>query len=233
MSRLNTRNKYGWINNLFFNYDFKFDPIKAYLENTERMISRYDKKIYKKYKKWNQEHEHNPEMPDAFDIYEEKILISSEFPKILNQSIYLTVYSTFGNEFFTLCEACQETENLKIGPRDMEGGNYLEKCRKYCTKFLNINLNSLNEKWVEIRKYQLIRNSIVHNNGTIKSPDKDLLEFIENSNGIKFDIKNLSIEIESIDFLQTMIDKFICFLLAIAELIMIEKNKNMANYPYG
>ena len=91
----------------------------------------------------------------------------------------------------------------------------------------------MNEKWAEIRKYQLIRNSIAHNDGTIKSPDKDLLEFIENSNGIKFDIKNLSIEIESIDFLKTMIDKFICFLLAIAELIMIEKNKNMANYPYG
>ena len=51
--------------------------------------------------------------------------------------------------------------------------------------------------------------------------------------GLEFDIKNLSIEIESIDFLKTMIDKFICFLLAIAELIMIEKNKNMANYPYG
>ena len=100
MSKLNT-SKYGWMDNLFFNYVFKFDPIKAYLENTQRMISRYNKKNYKKYKKWFQEHECNPEMPDAFDIYEEEILNSSEFPNILNQSIYLTVYSTFENEFFT------------------------------------------------------------------------------------------------------------------------------------
>ena len=74
-------------------------------------------------------------MPNAFDIVEEEIIISSEFPNILNQSIYLTVYSTFENEFFTLCEACQEIENLKIGPKDVKGRNYLEKCRQYCTKF--------------------------------------------------------------------------------------------------
>lgn len=236
MSRLNTRNKYEYLDSFLFMSDLKFDQIRAYLENTQDMISRHEKKInkkYKKYKKWYQEQEYNFEMPDAFDIVEEEIIISSEFPNILNQSIYLTVYSTFENDFFILCEACQKIEDLKIGPRDINGQNYLEKCRKYCSKVLNINFDSMNEKWAEIRKYQLIRNSIVHNNGTIKSPDKDLLEFIENSNGIKFDIKNLSIEIESIDFLKTMIDKFICFLLAIAELIMIEKNKNMANYPYG
>lgn len=224
MSGFIKRNKYEYLDIFLFNCDLEFDQIRAYLENSQDMISRQEKKINKKYKKWYQEHEHNPEMPDAFDIVEEEIIISSEFPNILNQSIYLTVYSTFENDFFTLCEACQEIEDLKIGPRDIKGQNYLEKCRKYCTKFLNIDLNSLNEKWVEIRKYQLIRNSIAHNNGTIKSPDKDLLEFIENSNGIKFDIKNSSIKIESIDFLKTMIDKFICFLFAIAELIMIEKN---------
>ena len=224
MSGFIKRNKYEYLDSFSLMCDLKFDQIRAYLENSQDMISRQEKKINKKYKKWYQEHEYNPEMPNAFDIVEEEIIISSEFPNILNQSIYLTVYSTFENEFFTLCEACQEIENLKIGPKDVKGQNYLEKCRQYCTKFLNINFDSLNEKWVEIRKYQLIRNSIAHNNGTIKSPKKDILEFIENSNGIKFDIKNSSIEIESIDFLKTMIDKFICFLLAIAELIMIEKN---------
>ena len=82
----------------------------------------------------------------------------------------------------------------------------------------------MNEKWAEIRKYQLIRNSIAHNDGTIKSPKKDLLEFIENSNGIEFNIKSSSITIKSIDFLKTLIDKFECFLSAVTELIMIEKN---------
>ena len=159
-------------------YDFKFDPIKAYLEDTQGMISRQEKKLNKKYKKWDKKHEHNTEIPDAFDIYETEILNSSKFPTILNQSIYLTVYSTFENEFFTLCEVCQKIENLKIGPSDIKVQNRIEKCRKYCTKVLNINFNSLNEKWAEIRKYQLIRNSIAHNNGGIKTPKKDILEFI-------------------------------------------------------
>ena len=85
-------------------YDLKFDPIKAYLKSTQDMILQQEKELTEKYNKWNKEHGYNPEMPDAFDIYEMEILNSSEFPDILNQSVYLTIYSTFENEFFKLCE---------------------------------------------------------------------------------------------------------------------------------
>ncbi|MDC7996370.1 hypothetical protein [Altibacter sp. HG106] len=205
-------------------YDFKFDPIKAYLESTQEMILQQEKKLSEKYDKWHKEHGKNPEMPDAYDIYEMEILNSSEFPNILNQSVYLTIYSTFENEFFKMCEWCRKIENLRIGAKDIKEQNYIGQCRKYIIKVLNVNLDSLNEKWAEIRKYQLIRNSIAHNNGILKSPKEDILRFIENSNGISFDIEKSKVKMESIEFLTTMIDKLTDFLSETAEKIMNEKN---------
>ncbi len=69
-----------------------------------------------------------------------------------------------------------------------------------------------------------IRNSIAHNNGIIKSPKDDFMRFIENSNGISFDIERSRIKMESIDFLKTLIDKMTDFLSETAEKIMNEKN---------
>ena len=44
MSRLNTRNKYEYLDSFLFMSDLKFDQIRAYLENTQDMISRHEKK---------------------------------------------------------------------------------------------------------------------------------------------------------------------------------------------
>lgn len=220
MSSRKLRNKYDFLDNTRILLNFKFDPIKDYLDNSAGMIIQQEKELNEKYQAWNKKHSNNPEMPDAFDIYEMEIINSSEFPNILNQSIYLTIYSTFENEFFKLCEWCQNAENLKIGPKDINGQGYIGQCRKYVTNVLDVNLDDLNELWAEIKKYQLIRNSIAHNNGIIKSPNNDVLTFIENSNGILFDIKKSQVKIESIDFLKTLIDKLTDFISGTAEIIM-------------
>ncbi|MBO0341051.1 hypothetical protein [Flagellimonas profundi] len=205
-------------------YDFKFDPIKAYLESTEEMILQQEKKLAEKYNKWNEKHGNKPEMPSAFDVYEMDILNSSEFPNILNQSVYLTIYSTFENEFFKLCEWCRRAENIKIGPKDIKDLNYIGQCRKFVMKVLDVNLDNLNEKWAEIRKYQIIRNSIAHNNGVIKSANQDILNFINSSNGISFDMEESRIKIESIEFLKTLINKLTDFLSETAEQIIERKD---------
>jgi len=223
--------KYDFLDNTRILLDFKFDPIKEYLDKSVGMILQQERELNEKYRAWNKKHSNNPEIPDAFNIYEMEIINNSEFPNILNQSIYLTIYSTFENEFFNLSEWCQNAENLKIGPKDINGQGYIGQCRKYITNVLNINLDDLNEKWAEIKKYQLIRNSIAHNNGIIKSPKNSILTFIENSNGISFDTEKSQVKIESIDFLKTLIDKLSDFLSETAEKIMNEKNKPNNNNP--
>lgn len=206
-------------------YDFKFDPIKSYLDNTQEMILRQNKELAEKYQKWDKEHGHNIQMPDADDMYYTEILNSCEFPNILNQSIYLTIYSIFENEFFELCEYCKNEENLKISPKDIKGQNYIDQCRKYITKVLNVNLDNLNGNWIQIIKYQVIRNSIAHNNGVIKSATPDILVFIERSEGISIDNTKSKIKIESIDFLKKLIDNLTDFLSKIIHEITKQKAK--------
>ena len=219
------RSKYWALRSSRIMYDFKFDPIKAYLESSEEMIHQQEIELTKRYNKWNKENSGNPDIPDAFDVYEMEILNSSEFPNILNQSVYLTIYSTFENEFFKICEWCKRVDHLKIGPRDIKDQSYIGQCRKFITKVLDVNLDNLNQKWTEIKKYQFIRNAIAHNSGMIKKPDHDILTFIESSNGIMFDSENSKIKMESIEFLKVFIDKLIDFLCEIIERIIEEKDR--------
>lgn len=220
------KSEYWALSNSRIMYDFKFAPILSYLENTQSMINELEQELNENYDNWDKEHSHNPEMPPAFDVFEEEIMNSSKFPSILNQSIYLTIYSMFEDEFLKLCTWCQRAERLKIGPKDLNGqGGYIEQCRKYITKVIDINLDDLNETWKEIKKYQLIRNSIAHNNGIIKSPNKDILTFIKNSKGITFDTVLSKIEMKSIDFLKILIEKLSDYLSETAEIILKEKNK--------
>lgn len=216
--------KYSFLDSLVIMLDFKFDPIKLYLDNTQEMIAEQEKILTKKIDDWDKKHKRNPEAPSGFDFYEIEMLNKSEFSNILYQSIFLTIYSTFESEFFKLCESCQEIENLKIGPKDINGKGYIDQYRKYVTKVLDVNLDSLNQKWVEIRNYQLIRNSIAHNNGTLKSPKKEFLTFIEISDGISFDINHSKIKIESIVFLKSLIDKLTVYLTETAKMIMDENH---------
>lgn len=220
---LGKRTKFMVLRNFEIGYDFRFDPIKAYLDKTQEMIHSQEKELTEKYNKWNEEHRENPEMPEAFDVYEIEILNSSEFANILNQSIYMTIYSTFENEFFKLCEWCQHAESLNLGPKDIKEQNYIGQCRKFIVKALNVNLDRLINEWTEIRKYQSIRNLIAHNNGILKGDNIDILNFINNSDGISIDHESSKIEITSIEFLKILIDKLVNFLTAIIEEIIKQK----------
>jgi len=210
-------------------YDFKFDPIKSYLDKTQEMIHLQEIELKEKLNKWDKERGENPERPNAIDFYESEILNCSEFANILNQSIYLTIFSTFENEFLKLCAWCQYTENLNIGPKDIKDQNYIGQCRKFITKVLNVKLDGLNQEWNEIRKYQIIRNSIAHNGGILKDAKTDMLNFVKHADGILIDSKSSKIEINSIVFLKTQIDTLVDFLIKIIEEIIRQKEMDGTN----
>jgi len=213
------------LRNFQIGYDFRFDPIKAYLESTQGMILDQEKELEEKFKKWNEKHAENSEIPDAFDIYEMEILNSSEFPNILNKSIYLTIYSMFENEFNKLCEWCQHAEDLNLGPRDLKGRNYIGQCRSYIIKVLNVNLDNLNEQWAKIGKYQKIRNIIAHNNGIVKQANTEIRTFVNNTQGVSIEQKTSEIQISSVKFLKELIDHLVNFLNETIEEIITQKEE--------
>tara|TARA_R110000868_G_scaffold278013_1_gene537833 strand:+ start:223 stop:909 length:687 start_codon:yes stop_codon:yes gene_type:complete len=216
-------NKYWVLNNLEMRYDFKFDPIVAYLDNTQEMIHKQERELSEKYEEWNKEHQHDTEVPEAYDIFETEILNSSEFPIIMNHSIYLTIYSIFEKEFFNLCMWCQSAENLKIGPKDIKERNYLGQCHKFITLVLEVELTQLDNQWTTINKFQQIRNAIAHNNGAVKPTNSELITFINDSDGISIDERNTTLEIKSIEFLKYMIQQFSNFLLDTSNVIQTAK----------
>ena len=220
-SRFN--NKFIILRNFQIGYDFRFDPIKAYLESTQEMIRDQEKGLEKKFNEWNEKH---AEMPDAFDIYEMEILNSSEFPNILNKSIYLTIYSMFENEFNKLCEWCQHAEDLNLEPKDLKGRNYIGQCRSYIIKVLNVNLDNLNEQWEKIGKYQKIRNVIAHNNGIVKQGNTEIRTFLNNKEGVSIEQKTSEIQISSVQFLNELIDHLVKFLNNTIEEIITQKEKS-------
>lgn len=103
--------KYSFLDSLVIMLDFKFDPIKLYLDNTQEMIAEQEKILTKKIDDWDKKHKRNPEAPSGFDFYEIEMLNKSEFSNILYQSIFLTIYSTFESEFLNFVNPAKK---LKI-----------------------------------------------------------------------------------------------------------------------
>ncbi|UII75321.1 hypothetical protein LV716_13800 [Flagellimonas sp. HMM57] len=184
--------------------DFKFDPIISYLEESEVMIRRKGEEIKLKFKKWEKEHADNPDVPDAFDIYENEVLNHEKFPELLNNSIFLVIYSLFESHFEELCVLVGKKIGSSLHVKDLAGGNYIELCRNYLVKVVGVDLEPLNTEWAQIRKHQILRNAIAHNKGKLKKIDADLERFIENKPGVN--LVNHEIYIEKISFLTSFID---------------------------
>tara|TARA_R110002049_G_scaffold17289_2_gene67547 strand:- start:960 stop:1640 length:681 start_codon:yes stop_codon:yes gene_type:complete len=202
--------------------DFKFDPIISYLEESEVMIRRKGDEIKTKFEEWEKKYGHDLNVPDAYDIYENEVLNYGEFPKLLNNSIFLVIYSMFESHYQELCMIVGNRIGSSLRVKDLAGGSDIELCRNYLTKVVGVNLENSNTEWSEIKKYQILRNAIAHNTGTLKKIDTDLEKFIERKSGVK--LLNQTIYIEEILFLTSFID--------LIKKYFMKTNSVLANHIY-
>ncbi|MFD1552583.1 hypothetical protein DNU06_15565 [Putridiphycobacter roseus] len=200
-------------------YELQFHPIKFYLENSQKTILLCEKELEEKYNKYNEHIQY------LMELSELRKLTTKQLPDILNKSVYLTIYSMFENEFFKLCESLQKIENLNLGPKDLKGGSYIALCNNYIKKVINVNLDRFKNEWEITEKYQQIRNLIAHNNGIIKPNNKEIIKFINTTEGISFDKNSLFINIDSVTFLNMLIDHLVKYLNDIIDEIQIQKYK--------
>ncbi|EAZ80413.1 hypothetical protein [Algoriphagus machipongonensis] len=215
--------KYWFLTDAKINYEFQFDAIKSYLNQSQSMIRNIESDLEKKYREWESERKTNPDLPEAHFIFEDEVYNHDQFSSILNESTFLTVYSKFESEFFSICEMIQHLDNLKIGPKDINSKGYIQQAYKYLKIVIGINLTSLNDKWREINFYGNIRNAIAHKRGRIdlnNPQNENLISFIEKSNGAYIYLTDQTIQIESINFVIQFIDLIIDFLVEVSELII-------------
>lgn len=223
------RNRFLILQDLTIMYQFKFDPIKAYLNHTQELILSVEQDVYDKIKKWDKENNTNPEIPDAFDIYEMEVMNIGQFRPLLNSSMFLAIYSLFENQFVRLCEYAGVIQGSTLRPKDLSGNNYIGQCRRFVIKVLEVNLDSLQNEWEEITKFQTLRNSFAHNNGVLKDTNRSNLDFIENTPGLSVDEKTFQIHIETDEFLMILIDKLVKFLNSTIDEIINQKEKPAPN----
>jgi len=224
MSRSNPDiNKFISLQNLSILYEFKFDPIKDYLNQTQELILGVEQDVSEKIKKWDSEQHDDPETPNGFAVYESEVMATGEFRPLLYRSMFITIYGFFEHEFKTLCGYAGGISGTKLRPNDLSGNNYIDQCRRFVSKVLNVNLDNLQNDWAEITKFQLLRNSFAHNNGILKDTNKNNIDFIHKTDGLSIDEETYEIFIETNEFLIILINKLVKFLDKTIEEIIRQK----------
>ena len=200
--------------------DFKFDPILAYLDESKDMIAAKELELKLKIEEWDDRYYSHHEAPEAFDYYEQEIINQKKFPELLNNSIFLVIYSVFEDHFKGLCNMAGKRVNSKLIVTDISShGGDIDQCRKFMIKVIGLELTELQIEWTEIKKFQLIRNAIAHNKGQIKEVKSDLNKFIETKPGISYFRNSSLIFISDIEFLQSFID--------VIKKFFVKLNKNL------
>lgn len=200
MSRTNNKPPIIWLQNFNEFTDFEIDPIVSFINETSLMISEKQDEIDDKFQEWEKTHKNDPDMPSAFDVFENEIFEHARFSTILLQSTFITIYSKLENTFFDICDFCRKNFKHNIDVKDLAGRNYLERFKKYLKLVIGIDLNNIENDWNNISKYQRIRNSFVHKGGEIKDIKSDLEGFINNTEGISYDPSSKKIILDNIKF---------------------------------
>lgn len=151
----------------------------------------------------------NPnDQQEIHEWYEEQHYHYNEFyPNTLNNSTFLSLYSFFEYNLKSICVSLNKYGSARVKPDDLSGRNYIEKAKKYLTLILELDLSSLEMSWIEITKFQQLRNCIVHNNSNIfKNKDQPiknqpLFQIVDSNKYLDINLENGTISINDDQFL--------------------------------
>ncbi|CAK2051176.1 hypothetical protein [Vibrio crassostreae] len=109
---------------------------------------------------------------DFFDL-------SVTFPLIQRKSELISAYTILENGLNKVCEIFEENIDNPIKLSDLSAHGIIDKSKKYLEKVAKINFPCGDDTaWVDIQLIQQIRNVFVHNEGVVKSGNKQLISYI-------------------------------------------------------
>ncbi|MDP1383372.1 hypothetical protein Q8G31_27025 [Priestia megaterium] len=129
---------------------------------------------------------------------------SKEFPRIMRNSLFVSIYTFLESKIADLCVSDEKT---LLTLSDIRGQG-IEQASTYLKKVLFIDFPYDTEEWKYIKKAQLLRNCIVHTNGQlskVRKPESvekaiEELDFVN-----KDDNGYISLESEfCLDFIETV-----------------------------
>ena len=211
MSRSRPQSKYSILNNLHIMYDFIYDPIVSYLNNTENMILKLNLNLDKRFKKMENQINSRKDLPfdypEAFDIFEEEIIHLSKFNELLRNSIFITIYSNFEIELLRICELSKHIDIIDSNPKKIKANGYISKFKKFLEIEIQVDLSKTDKLWSKIQIFKEMRNAITHELGTIENPSIELLSYVNSMSGVKLKKPQNQIEFSDnsvlLDFIST------------------------------
>lgn len=136
---------------------------------------------------------------------------------IHRKSCLVTLYSYLESFLNYFCEYLYELNGRKIKYTDLSGTGIF-RARLYLLKVEGVDFDQINNRWNQIKGFNLIRNNIVHESGKV-GKDK-LIKFIETNENLS--INNFDdVRIES-GYIHELIDIIESFILNIHTQVFIE-----------
>jgi hypothetical protein len=111
---------------------------------------------------------------DLRDVFEDY------FPNLQRSSAVITLFAFFERELEDLCSRIQETEQYRLGVREVYGSG-IERAVTYLEKVCGIDTDRGSKEWAEIRGIQLVRGALAHGGRVDLEQNKKLKEVIEAS----------------------------------------------------
>jgi len=108
-------------------------------------------------------------------------IFSEYFPSLQRRSALLTVCGYFEHELDKLCLLYQSEKDFKLALSDLSGKG-IDRSTSYLEKVAGLNVYKTYKEWYHIKKIQMIRNVIVHQDGKLQdqegNPIKRAIEYI-------------------------------------------------------
>ncbi|MBE4591491.1 hypothetical protein BOO24_03825 [Vibrio navarrensis] len=119
---------------------------------------------------------------NGFKCYRENDFfdVSVTVPLIQRKSELISSYTILESGLNKVCEIFEENIDHPIKISDLSAHGIISKSKKYLEKVVQIKFPR-DSLWLEIQLIQEIRNAFVHNEGTVKSGNRKLISYIEQS----------------------------------------------------
>lgn len=106
----------------------------------------------------------------------------NEFTNLMRSSFFVSLYSYLETRLNNECrDSQQDNAQIKVSLDDIHSADgIINRAKTYLVKVLDTSFPFDNDvNWKQLQWFKKIRNCIVHNEGKVKSKDKDLKKYIE------------------------------------------------------
>jgi len=118
--------------------------------------------------------------------------LNHEFPRIHNNSLFVTIYSYYEAQIKSLCTFFENITESKLKCNHLSGRGIKKYC-KYLKLMHDVEFPDNTAEWQAVNLYRVIRNCIVHDQGKLdsdKNADQIKLFAKNNADLIKIDHRN-------------------------------------------